>query len=86
DPLRIVHLFDDKEPSPTSKPAPHYDDSDSTRVVSINEYAPDRIKLSVATGRPRWLFISNAFWPGWRATIDGVNEPIRRANFAFQAI
>lgn len=86
DPSRFVHLFDDETPSPASKPASPDDSSDPSRVVSINEYASDRIKLSVATGRPRWLFISNAFWPGWRASIDGINEPIRRANFAFQAI
>jgi len=86
DPSKVVHLFDTVDGQSTSAPAAVAGPFDGTRVVSINDYKADRIKLSVATDRPRWLFISNAYWPGWRATVDGVIEPIRRANFAFQAI
>lgn len=85
DPFKTVHLMNatgNEDSTPEVTDLRH----ETTRVVSINDYRPDRIKLSVATDRPRWLFVSNAYWPGWRATVDGENKTIERADFAFQAI
>jgi hypothetical protein len=36
--------------------------------------------------RPRLLVISDAWHPGWRATIDGVEAPIHRANYMFRGV
>jgi hypothetical protein len=36
--------------------------------------------------RPRLLVISDAWYPGWRAAIDGVEAPIHRANYMFRGV
>jgi hypothetical protein len=36
--------------------------------------------------RPRLLVISDAWHPGWRAAIDGVEAPIHRANYMFRGV
>jgi hypothetical protein len=54
--------------------------------VTFLEYAPNRIDMKVSVaGRP-WLFLSDTFFPGWKAFVDGVPTKIYRANYAFRAV
>lgn len=43
-------------------------------------------ELKVDSGAPQFLVIAQQFYPGWRATVDGVPVGIYRANHAFQAV
>jgi hypothetical protein len=54
--------------------------------VSIERDTPDRIELTVATGKPAWLVLNEAYGPGWRATVDGQPAPVRRANFLVRTV
>jgi uncharacterized membrane protein YfhO len=49
-------------------------------------YRPERIDLLVEAISDGWLVLSDAFYPGWKATVDGVPVPIERANVLFRAI
>jgi hypothetical protein len=50
----------------------------------IHSYSPERITLT-AQG-PGILVLTDAFYPGWRATVDGEPAPILRADIMFRAV
>jgi hypothetical protein len=47
---------------------------------------PDRVRLEVEAERPGFVVLADAYDPGWRASIDGREAPVRRANVAFRAV
>jgi uncharacterized membrane protein YfhO len=55
----------------------------SVRIIS---YENNRVFLEVNTPRVAFLFMSEAYYPGWKAYVDGREEEILRANFVFRAI
>lgn len=54
--------------------------------VNILDYAPERIVVAVTVGADAYLVLSEVYYPGWTATVDGRPAPIERANFAFRAV
>jgi hypothetical protein len=55
-----------------------------TRDATISEYAPELIRLT-ASG-PGFLLLTDAYYPGWTATVDGSPAPILRADIMFRAV
>jgi hypothetical protein len=53
------------------------------RIVS---YHPSVIQLEANALDDGLLVLTDTFYPGWRATVDGVEQPIIRANFLFRGI
>jgi len=43
-------------------------------------------KINVSTQNPGFLFISDTWYPGWKAFVDGKPTPIFMANYNFRAI
>jgi hypothetical protein len=66
---------------PAIKPEP----GDSA-VVSIVREHDKALSLSVTLDRPGIVVISDAYYPEWKATVDGVPATIIRANHAFRAL
>ncbi len=58
----------------------------ATAPVEILEYSPHRIQMRATAPRDCWLFLSDTWYPGWRATVDGRETHIHRANIAGRAI
>ena len=54
-------------------------------VESLAE-APERVRLRVRTAGPRVLVLPDAPYPGWRATVNGVEQPVWRANLGHRAV
>ncbi|HEY3083231.1 MAG TPA: YfhO family protein [Chloroflexota bacterium] len=54
--------------------------------VEIVAYRPERIELRVTLVRPGLLVLTDADYPGWQATVDGVPSTIRRANGGLRAL
>ncbi|MGH2522503.1 MAG: hypothetical protein ACRDH2_08365, partial [Anaerolineales bacterium] len=52
--------------------------------VAITHYAPELVRLT-ANG-PGYLVLSDAYYPGWVATVDGAPVPILRADLMFRAV
>ena len=54
--------------------------------VAIQAYAPEQVDLSVLAPQAGWLVLSDLHYPGWRATVNGSEAPIERANHLFRAV
>jgi len=63
------------------------DESPSTEPsVTILTYAPEEIALQVSLHAPGYLVLSDTWYPGWQATVDGKPVVIGRANVHFRAV
>ncbi len=54
--------------------------------VDILAYSDTRVSLSVSAPQAAHLILSDAWYPGWRATVNGAAAPIQRANLIFRAL
>lgn len=54
--------------------------------VQIIHYSDERIEIAVESDGQGYLLLSDAWYPGWRATINGSDTPVLRANVMFRAV
>ncbi|MEM4230354.1 MAG: YfhO family protein [Candidatus Pacearchaeota archaeon] len=54
--------------------------------VKIIFYTPKKILLNAESRKKQFLFISDVFYPSWKAFIDSKETKIYRADYAFRAI
>jgi hypothetical protein len=54
--------------------------------VELVSYGPNQMELEYEAGRNTLLYLSDTYYPGWRAYVDGRETKIYRANLAFRAI
>jgi hypothetical protein len=47
---------------------------------------PEHIVIGAAATADSYLVLSDSWYPGWRATVDGAEVPIERANLLFRAV
>lgn len=59
---------------------------DIENKVSYIEYKETRSVIKVNSARPGMLFVSDSFYPGWKAYVDGREEKIFRADYTFRAV
>ncbi|MEN6424640.1 MAG: hypothetical protein ABFE13_04715 [Phycisphaerales bacterium] len=89
DPRRTVALLaQDKtlfDPQPASGAAT---DLCSLPTASILTDRPDHIEVEIGPGAPRdsVMVLSDTYYPGWRAFVDGAEQTILRANYAFRGV
>lgn len=57
--------------------------SGDAKIVS---YSPNHVVIQATVEQDSMLFLSDAYYPGWRATVNGHDTPIYRANYAFRAV
>ncbi len=58
----------------------------SSTSVHITSYDGDEVKSEVSTQVAKPIVISNIFYPGWKAKIDGKDAKIFKVNSIFQAV
>ncbi len=54
--------------------------------ISFVYYGPNEIKLTVHTPVGGYLVLSDVYYPGWRATVDGASVEVLRADYILRAI
>jgi hypothetical protein len=54
--------------------------------VTITQSSANQIALATNAAQPRFLVLSEMYFPGWHATVDGVETPIYRTNYLFRGI
>ena len=79
DPRRTVILHDDGSASPVT-------DEAGESAARIVEYGATRVVVRVEADAPGWLVLTDAYYPGWQATLDGESVPVQRANVMFRAV
>lgn len=57
-----------------------------TGTVKITSYTPNKIEISVNTQRESMVVLTDNYYSGWEAAIDGNETKIYRANYTFRAI
>jgi hypothetical protein len=60
--------------------------ADPTASVEIERYEEERVVLRTRGRRPGVAVLTDAFYPGWQATLDGAPVPLLRANVAFRGV
>jgi len=57
-----------------------------TKKVKILIYEPNKISLATSSDGVALLFLSDAYYPGWKAAVDGKETKIYIADYAFRAV
>ena len=47
---------------------------------------PARVVIAASANAPAWLVLTDTWFPGWRARLDGTDVPVLRADHAFRAV
>jgi hypothetical protein len=55
-------------------------------AARVERESDDEVVLSATARTPGYLVLTDSFYPGWKATVDGKEEEIEPANGAFRAI
>lgn len=58
----------------------------STPAITLVHYEAQRIELKTHTAQAGFLILSEVYYPGWEAQVDGVAAPIYRANYALRGL
>ena len=54
--------------------------------VKIMSYSSDEVKLAADSPQGGWLVLSDLYFPGWQARIDGKKVRIFPANYLFRGV
>lgn len=60
--------------------------SDGESKVEISRYEPHYIRLSTSSKTGGMMILSEIFYPGWEALIDGARTPVYRADHILRAV
>ncbi|MDY6874891.1 MAG: YfhO family protein [Chloroflexota bacterium] len=55
-------------------------------LARVAHYAPERVVVEVDAESPGYLVLTDAWYPGWEATVDGEVVEIQRADILFRAV
>jgi len=67
-------------------PQQSYRDPKTQGLVNIISYWPDQIVLETDSAGSGFLFLSEIFYPGWKALVDDKPTRILRGNYLFRVI
>ena len=59
---------------------------DSTGTVTLTSYDANRLTYDISSSRGGVVVFSDIYYPGWTATVDGVEVPVGRVNYILRAI
>jgi hypothetical protein len=79
--FRRTVLLEDHSPDPAEE-----SDKGGCRQAVVREYAPNHIHVDVEGATPGYLVLTDPWYPGWEASIDGTPTPLYRANYLFRAV
>lgn len=60
--------------------------SESTGSAVITAYTANTVTAKTETNGPMMLYLSDTYYPGWKAYVDGKHTKLYRANYAFRAV
>lgn len=60
--------------------------SEPSVPAQVLEETATSFKLSVTRQQPGFVVLTTAYYPGWKAKVNGLEKPLLRANYAFNAV
>ncbi len=54
--------------------------------AQVLRYEPNKIEIEIVAQSSAYLVISDTFYPGWKAKLDGESQPILLSNYAFRSL
>jgi hypothetical protein len=78
--LRRAAFTDRQVPSPPTQ------DQVAYGTVRTLQFEPDSLELDVSTDQTNFLVLSEAYYPGWRAWVDGRPTNVYRTDIAFRGL
>ncbi len=66
--------------------APPFVPQEGSAEVSLTRYTPNEVVFSVQSSADKLLFLSDVYEDGWKASVDGKETALLRANYAFRAV
>lgn len=76
DPASAVILFSEQE----------YSSEEAKSTAEIITYRPELLRLQVSLSAPGYLVLTNTYYPGWVATVDGQPADIHKADLYLQTV
>ncbi len=64
----------------------HSDHSSNNDTVSLIRPGPTSLIIETNSNSPGTLVLTDTYYPGWQATVDGQQAPLLRANYLFRAV
>ena len=55
-------------------------------TADVVSYSPEEVVVKTQSDQPKLLFLSDNWFPGWKAKVDGDETPILRADYTFRAV
>lgn len=74
----------EEQPEPFSSAASA--DSSGNELVKVEAYNPHFVQISARALTPGFLVLSDTYYPGWKARVDGQPVKTFRANYGFRAV
>jgi uncharacterized membrane protein YfhO len=71
-----------EEPPPVLYDGPHR----TGGRVEVGSYRLNEIRMSVESPADGYLLLSEVWYPGWRASVDGRDAPVLRADWCLRAV
>ncbi len=56
------------------------------KSATITMYTPNRVVILATSDTPQLLFLSDTYYPGWKAYVDETESTILRADYTFRAV
>lgn len=54
--------------------------------ATVLSYSPNKVTIAVEAGGTSMLVLSDTYYPGWKATVDGIDREIYRTNYTFRGV
>jgi hypothetical protein len=55
-------------------------------TARLTSYRAQRVQIQATAAKPSLLVLTDSFYPGWKATVDGRSVPVRRVDYLLRGV